>query len=354
MRAANAGAVAAVGACGLIAIISIAGPLAPSAGPVAPTYKTLTEVEPRTSLSDASTPGDANSVYRITQPGSYYLTGNLTGASGKRGIEIASSNVTVDLGGFRVSGPTDALEAIASEGSLSAVTIEHGTITGWAQGGVILPVGEACVVRDVLLHNVSGSYSVRVGSSGLLERVRVTAGSGGAGATNTALRMGSLGTVRHCEVNTATPCTGIWVDVGSSVSECTVNTALSGGIGAPNGNATITNCTVINPGTFGIYVGSYCVVRNNHVTYVLDGPGIQVNGPRTRVEGNNVAFCQTGYFVGGSGVILMRNSAASNTTNYNLAAGNFGQFITPVVIPGISGSSGGVALGGDSNANFSY
>ncbi len=91
-----------------------------------------------------------------------------------------------------------------------------------------------------------------------------------------------------------------------------------------------------------------------NVTYVLDGTGIQVTGQRTRVEGNHVALCQTGYQVAGTGVMLMRNTAAGNSTNYNLAAGNFGQFISPVVIPGINGSSGGVALGGDANANFSY
>lgn len=354
MRATSAGTVAAVGVCGIMAIITVAGPLSPSGGPVASTYKTLTEVEPRIALSDANTPGDANSVFRITQPGSYYLTANLTGASGKRGIEIAASNVTVDLGGFKLSGPVDALEAIASEGTVGAVTVQRGTITGWSQGGVVLAAGEACVVRDLLLHNLSGPFSVRVGNSGLLERVRVTASSGGGGATTTALRMGTLGTIRNCEVNLNTLCTGIWVDAGSSVTECTVNTVLSGGIAAPSGNTTITNCTVINPDGFGISVGGHSVVRNNHVTYVFEGPGIQVNGPRTRVEGNHVALCQTGYLVGGSGVLLMRNTATGNATNYTLSAGNFGQFITPVVIPGINGSSGGVALGGDANANFSY
>ena len=47
----------------------------PPAGPVASTPGP----EPRTAVNAASTPGDADSLYRITQPGSYYLTENLAG-----------------------------------------------------------------------------------------------------------------------------------------------------------------------------------------------------------------------------------------------------------------------------------
>ncbi|HVZ93498.1 MAG TPA: hypothetical protein VG797_03210 [Phycisphaerales bacterium] len=70
-----------------------AGPLTPPAGPVAPT----TGPEPRVAINAANTPGDADatpSMFKITQPGSYYLTGNITGTSGKAGIEVASSDVT--------------------------------------------------------------------------------------------------------------------------------------------------------------------------------------------------------------------------------------------------------------------
>src|SRR5262249_21787578 len=80
----------------------IAGPLTPPAGPVASSYKTLTEVEPRIAINAVNTPGDNDSVYKITQPGSYYLTGNVQGALNRHGIEIAASNVTVDLMGFEL------------------------------------------------------------------------------------------------------------------------------------------------------------------------------------------------------------------------------------------------------------
>ena len=50
---------------------AFSGSLTPPAGPVAPTPGP----EPRIAINATNTPGDADSVYRIAQPGSYYLTG---------------------------------------------------------------------------------------------------------------------------------------------------------------------------------------------------------------------------------------------------------------------------------------
>src|SRR6185369_7398513 len=81
-----------------------AGNLNPPAGPVASTMKTLSEVEPRIPINATTTPGDADSIFRITQPGSYFLTGNITGVNGKHGIEVAASSVTIDMRGFDLVG----------------------------------------------------------------------------------------------------------------------------------------------------------------------------------------------------------------------------------------------------------
>ena len=82
-------------ACLCVAAPALAGGLTPPGAP-APTMKTLDEVEPRIPIGPLTTPGDAGSVYRISQPGSYYLTGNLVGQANKCGIEIASSGVSVN------------------------------------------------------------------------------------------------------------------------------------------------------------------------------------------------------------------------------------------------------------------
>ncbi len=70
--------------------------------------------------------------------GSYSLTGNLIGVSGKAGIEIATSNITIDLNGFSPFGVAGALAAIRDEpspaGLKPSVTIRDGHINGWPAG----------------------------------------------------------------------------------------------------------------------------------------------------------------------------------------------------------------------------
>ncbi|MBU6414078.1 MAG: hypothetical protein KGS45_11460 [Planctomycetes bacterium] len=56
------------GAAGVAALASMAqaGPLDPPPGPIMPTQRPLGEIEPRTVLSQATTPGDATAVYVIS------------------------------------------------------------------------------------------------------------------------------------------------------------------------------------------------------------------------------------------------------------------------------------------------
>jgi hypothetical protein len=70
------------------------GDLTPPGAP-APTMKTLTQVEPRTPI--ISLP------FTASQPGSYYLTANLSSTAG--GIRITAADVTIDLNGFTITGP---------------------------------------------------------------------------------------------------------------------------------------------------------------------------------------------------------------------------------------------------------
>src|SRR5919108_5765842 len=67
-------------------------------GPPGPTMKTLAQIEPRTPIGSLP--------FTITDPGSYYLTTNLSGAANNHGISINASDVTLDLNGFALIGLT--------------------------------------------------------------------------------------------------------------------------------------------------------------------------------------------------------------------------------------------------------
>ncbi len=74
--------------------------------------KSLTEVEPRIAINAANTPGDAGNLFIISQPGSYYLTGNINGVAGMHGIAISASGVTLDLSGFELRGSPGTLTGV--------------------------------------------------------------------------------------------------------------------------------------------------------------------------------------------------------------------------------------------------
>ena len=103
------------------------GSLTPPGAP-APTMKTLAQIEPRTAITNTA------SAVTISQPGSYYLTGNLTVSSGNA-ITIATNGVTLDLNGFTIS--STAASAAGNGILLSGSNPRNLTIlNGFIQGGV--------------------------------------------------------------------------------------------------------------------------------------------------------------------------------------------------------------------------
>lgn len=369
--------------------VLVAGPLTPPAGSVAPSYKTLTDVEPRIALSAANTPGDADSMFKITQPGSYYLTGNMEGVPGKCGIEITGYHVVLDLNGYQMKGATGALEGIRIGPVVSDVTIRNGTLWGWVTAGIASPSSSGPVsIEGVSVSQISGGDGIAVrGPAATISNCRVSFASGfgidcpeGASISgcavancgNDGFSVGTGATLINCTSQsnasegfsssggcTLTSCSatyndgvGILAGVGSLVSQCAAaNNANDGIRGLPS--VRIIGCTSDN-NLNGIYALDGCAVESCSATgndadgIRLSGSGVALNnqsrgngvtgtgcgvfatGTANRIDGNHCVDNDFGVRCNSSDNLVVRNSARNNASgNFSFPSGSeYGQILT--------------------------
>jgi parallel beta-helix repeat protein len=346
---------AVIAATGLIAF---AGDLNPPAGPVSGTMKTLTEVEPRIAINSTNTPGDADSLFRITQPGSYYLTGNITGVAGKRGIEVSFGDVTIDLMGFTLRGVPGSLEGISLPTFTiflepSNTTIRNGVISEFGGAGISISGLPGNMLVEHLHVSENGGAGIRVGDDCVIREC-------------TAVENASFG-IRATDGCVIESCTaifngndGISTDDGCTITGCAVQSNTNDGISTLSGSM-IRNCTARSNTLDGIAVSSSCLVLANTCTLngndAGDGAGIHAAGTSNRIEGNNCTDADRGIDVDGGGNFIARNSCSGNTTNWDIVIGNAVAPIVQATTNGaaISGNTYAGSLGStDPNANFSY
>ena len=377
----------------------LAGPLNPPAGPVTSTYKTLTEVEPRTAINATNTPGDTDSLFKITQRGSYYLTGNTTGVVGKHGIEIAASGVTLDLMGFDLSGipAMGAFDGVsATVNSVTNITIRNGSVRAWGDEGVDLGTFSSInsAVIDVRASNnsdngiLTGSFSTITGCTAYQNAgngISTFSGSTISNCTasqNTANGISALNgsTITGCtafnntgngistwDACTITGCTayqntgnGISTFSGSTISNCTASFNNGNGISAFQG-CTISNCTAQFNTRDGIRVISDCLVLATACSFNGnggDGAGIHATGSDNRIEGNNCINNDRGIDVDAVGNIITKNTCSGNVIDWTIVANNVVGPILDRRAPAsaaINGFSAPDSTGSTHpNANFSY
>jgi len=353
---------------GLFVSPVLAGDTTPPSGPVAPTMRTLDEVEPRTMINLDNTPGDADSVFRIDSPGSYYLIGNLKGFSGKHGIEIASDNVTIDLMGFHVSGVTGSIDGIKTTVfGLQNITILNGTVEGWGGNGIDIGlVASENSIVDGVRASQNATAGIRVGHNTLVTRCVTSDNTfgilSGVGcvitdctvrhSTGWGLDGGFGGVVTNC-TSYDNDTNGIVINAGT-ITDCTAAQNGLNGI-QPSGSCTVTGCTAQGNAGNGFSANSDTIFLNNTSTDNGDA-GIYVFGDNCRIEGNNCIDNTTGIEIDGDANYIIRNVCTDNTTNFDLAENNrFGAIIDHTIsstIP-VVGNSAGSAMGTtDPWANF--
>ncbi|HZW05917.1 MAG TPA: right-handed parallel beta-helix repeat-containing protein [Phycisphaerales bacterium] len=356
-----------------------AGPLNPPAGAIASTAKPLAEIEPRTAINAANTPGDADSLYRITQPGSYYLTGNINGVPARHGIEIASHGVTIDLNGFELAGVPGSLSGVqVAVASLRNIVVVNGTVRHWGGDGVY--TGTAATGRaERLTIWANGDDGLAAGSGFVVSQVAAHDNAG------LGISTGSGSSITGCSAM-SNDSNGIAAGSGSAVSGCSAygngGNGISGGsecsiTGCAAGdntargflvsaNCTVTACTAGGNGSDGIRCSSGSHIHGN--TCMAngidegDGAGIRATQGDNRIEGNHCTGNDRGIDVDIRGNVIIRNTCAGNGVEYTIAADNiYGPIIdrripaTVASTPSVNGAAAPGTMGSaDPNANYAH
>jgi hypothetical protein len=260
-----------------------AGPLNPPPGPITSTGKTLGEVEPRIAINATNTPGIAESTYRISQPGSYYLTGNLTGEAEKYGILIEASDVSIDLSGFAVVGVGGIFSGITAQSSqYRNIVIRNGTVRNWGGAGVQLIAGTNALVEQIIAtENTSRGISV-----------------------------GTCGIVRQC-IAEANGHIGIECSHSCIVEACTVRDNANFGLQVGN-DSVVTNCSAVNNSS-GFALGARSIARDcTAQLHVFNGFSTSGN---TRFDHCSAEGSGFSGFSAQSGCSFIGCSARNNTTD---------------------------------------
>ena len=301
-----------------------AGTLNPPTAPGS-TMKTLDEVQPRIAVNDENTPGDASSVYKITEPGSYYLTDNLY-ANGKHGVLIEADDVTLDLMGFRIwasyetaNPPANtAFDGIYIHDSGRNIEIRNGTInsthevgTGRFRNGIYSPFQPftSYYSRYLRIYNIRvfrcSDYGIITNGYYATVQDCHAAENGDTGIA------ASAGIITNCVAYQNN-------GKGISANGCVVTGCKSlgnyGGCGIYLGDRGVaTENSVSNNSEVGIEAGDNCVINRNAIA-TNSGNGITA-GAGSKVHDNTVAGSGAIGIEAGNGCVLVGNTVSSSADN---------------------------------------
>jgi len=296
------------------------GSLTPPAGTPAPTMKTLAQVEPRTPISSLP--------FTINQPGSYYLTGNLTGTASQNGITISADNVTLDLMGFSLNGVASSLSGVTSTGTRKNISVVNGVIQGWGAAGLKFDStsGSGCILERLIASN-NGAGGIFSNIPGAIFR-RCSATFNTSGSFTGAFTGGEGALIVECTA-TSNVNDGFITGDGSTVRDCVARlNGSGGGSGIRIGNyCTLVNCSVSEhqvtaSGAFtSIQCGSGCVIKDCLLGH-FKGAGI-LTGSANTITGctvsDSISAQATGIGVVNGSTII--GNTVRNVTGNGIALG---------------------------------
>ena len=318
-----------------IAVWVNAGDLNPPSGPVAPTMKTLDQVEPRIPISSVP--------YTISASGSYYLTGDLQvdPATPADGITVQADNVTINLMGYSLVGPgsTSGTNYGIYMNARSNVEIRNGTVMAFGTDGIHEPDynqgkghrvisvrvlengdrgmylrGFGHLVKDCTASE-NGSYGIYVGDGSVVINTTASWNQGtGIFAEEGSTVIGNTAYKNQGSI-------GIALNQASTVINNTAYYNQEHGIYASGGCTLIGNTAYLNNQSnttyrAGIYVGDGCLLKDNTASANMRS-NIHVSGSDNAVEENLVTDCNgNGIYFNSAGNFYANNRASGNTTNY--------------------------------------
>ncbi len=310
---------------GLLAGTAMAGDLNPPPGPITPTG--------RTPINASTTPGDGTALFAITQAGSYYLTGPVSGAAGRHGIHVTASNVRIDLAGFSMTGIGGSADGVFLDG-VSNITIIDGQLSGWGGSGID-GAGANGRIENVRVETCGADgISINTGSQ-VINCTASSCGASGFSSSNEVIFNNCVagGNVLH----------GFQAGTNSILKGCI--SRLNGGAGIANSGINglnISDCTCELNGSVGIAAPaqslvSHCIVRGNGAGGITAGDGSTITSCTANentgvginiTNGCTVTACAsalntlTGY-TATSGTTFTSCSARDNTTDgFSIGAGS--------------------------------
>ena len=321
-----------------LAPLAYAGSLEPPGAP-APTMKTLVEVEPRILVNQANTPSGANALFEISQPGSYYLGGNITiTTTAVNGISINSDDVTLDLNGFSIIGvgSVDAIRIISGD----HVVIRNGFLQGFSNGMLIDGNSNYVTVEDVhSVGHVNAGFTAFGGAHITFRNCRASNnGRAGFRAANTPDYLTYSGCTAHNNGTTGSE-GGFWLEGDAHVTDCSSDSNTGPGFRARRGSyltnvlasnnttngiqldgrASVTDSMIVDNTEYGISATDFVSLTNNRI-YTNGSGGIRARS-QAQITGNHVT--DNGAVTGtGDGINLYGSNGYVDSNTCALNAGN--------------------------------